>query len=117
MTDFYPLHTPTVMSLHLIQTSRLDGYLRLVSPLEYRAQETMADASSFILQKYQDVTLRQIRSNMQYRWLVRIRMEMIVHFRDVLCKSYPEIGRFMRRDHTSIMSLYRRAKALAEGEQ
>lgn len=107
----------TEISITVIQTNRVDGYLRLISPLEYVAHETMADASRFILQKHPDVTLRQIRSNMQYRWLVRIRMEMIVHFRDVLCKSYPEIGRFMRRDHTSIMSLYRRAKAQAESER
>ncbi len=107
----------TEINIILIQTNRVDGYLRLISPLEYAAHETMADASMFILRRHPEVTLRQVRSNMQYRWLVRIRMEMIVHFRDVLCKSYPEIGRFMRRDHTSIMSLYRRAKALAGGQR
>ncbi len=107
----------TELRITLIQTNRVDGYLRLISPLEYVAHETMADASRFILQKYPDVTLRQILSDIRYRKLVSIRMEMVVHFRDVLGKTYPQIARFMRRDHTSILHLYRKAKALAGGQR
>lgn len=107
----------TELRITLIQTNRVDGYLRLISPLEYLAHETMADAARFILQKYPDVTLRLIVSDLRYRRLVLIRMEMVVHFREVLGKTYPQIARFMRRDHASILHLYRKAKALAGGQQ
>lgn len=103
----------TQLSFTLIQTSRVDGFLRLVSPLEARARDSMADAARFVLEKHPDATLQLVRSDVRARWLVRIRMEMVVHFRDALGKTYPQIARFMRRDHTSILHLYRKAKAQA----
>lgn len=105
----------TQMTFTLIQTSRVDGFLRLVSPQECRARDSMADAARFLLEKHPDATLHLVRSDVRSRWLVRIRMEMVVHFRDALGKTYPQIARFMRRDHTSILHLYRKAKAEAAG--
>ena len=105
----------TQLTFTLIQTSRVDGFLRLVSPLECRARDSMADAARFLLEKHPDATLHLVRSDVRSRWLVRIRMEMVVHFRDALGKTYPQIARFMRRDHTSILHLYRKAKAEAAG--
>lgn len=107
------LYPQTQLNFTLIQTNRVDGFMRLVSPLEYRARDSMADAAHHFLQKYPEATLHLVRSDVRARWLVRIRMEMVVHFRDALGKTYPQIARFMRRDHTSILHLYRKAKAQA----
>jgi len=107
------LYPQTQLNFTLIQTNRVDGFMRLVSTLEYRARDSMADAARHLLQKYPDATLHLVRSDVRARWLVRIRMEMVVHFRDALGKTYPQIARFMHRDHTSILHLYRKAKAQA----
>lgn len=100
----------THVNFTLIQTNRVDGFMRLVSPLEYRARESMADAVRHILDKHPRATLHLVRSDIRTRWLVGIRMELIVYFRDVLGKTYPQIAKFMQRDHTSILHLYRKAK-------
>lgn len=105
----------TELKLHLVQTSTVDGFMRLVSPGEYRARDSMADAVRHILHKHPQATLHLVRSEIRTRSLVRIRMELIVHFRDVLGKTYPQIAKFMQRDHTSILHLYRKAKAEAGG--
>ncbi len=107
----------TQVNFTLIQTNRVDGFMRLVSPLEYRARESMADAVRHVLSKHPQVTLRLLRSDVRTRWLVRIRMELIVYFRDVLGKTYPQIAKFMERDHTSILHLYRKAKAEQQGDE
>ncbi|WP_427928637.1 hypothetical protein [Agrobacterium cavarae] len=105
---FYP---QTQTNFTLIQTNRVDGFMRLVTPLEYRARESMADAVRHILDKHPHATLHLVRSDIRTRWLVRIRMELIVYFRDVLGKTYPQIAKFLQRDHTSVLHLYRKAKA------
>ena len=105
------MHQPrdgTRFSTKLYLSDKADGYMRLIPPEQYFKSETMLDAARAIVAKYEGVKLPVILGDSRSKWIVEIRMEMVVYFRDILGKSYPQIGRFLRRDHTSVISLYRK---------
>jgi chromosomal replication initiator protein len=71
----------------------------------------MAGAEAFGL-KLEDMTGRA-----QPQRIVRARHAVVWCARDVLKESFPRIGKALRRDHTTVMSSYRRAEALLERDK
>lgn len=67
-----------------------------------------AGAEAFSL-KLEDMTARA-----QPQRIVRARHAVVYCAREVLKESFPRIGKALRRDHTTVMSSYRRAQALME---
>ncbi|MND21588.1 Chromosomal replication initiator protein DnaA [compost metagenome] len=104
------LFPATSASVSAYLSSKYDGYLHLISEEQYFHSETMLEAALRILSKYRDVTLALVRGDARTKWMVKIRRELVVYFREVLGKSFPQIASFLRKDHTSIMHLYRTAK-------
>lgn len=70
-----------------------------------------AGAEAFGL-KLEDMTGRA-----QPQRIVRARHAVVWCARDVLKESFPRIGKALRRDHTTVMSSYRRAQALLERDK
>ncbi|MGQ2950100.1 MAG: helix-turn-helix domain-containing protein [Agrobacterium sp.] len=82
--------------------------MRLILPEQFYRIERMEDAATKIMAKHKGVTLAIIRGEARSKWIVKARTEMVVYFRDILGKSYPQIAKFMRRDPTSCLHLYRK---------
>ena len=57
------------------------------------------------------LTLDRIKGRERTKAVTRGRVAVIVALREHLDMSYPEIGRMLRRDHSTIISLHRRAVA------
>ncbi len=70
-----------------------------------------AGAEAFGL-KLEDMTGRS-----QPQRIVRARHAVVWCAREVLKESFPRIGKSLRRDHTTVMSSYRRAQALIERDK
>ncbi|WP_425410085.1 DnaA ATPase domain-containing protein [Hyphococcus sp.] len=70
-----------------------------------------AGAEAFGL-KLEDMTGRA-----QPQRIVRARHAVVWCARDVLKESFPRIGKALKRDHTTVMSSYRRAQALIERDK
>lgn len=70
-----------------------------------------AGAEAFGL-KLEDMTGRS-----QPQRIVRARHAVVWCAREVLKESFPRIGKAMKRDHTTVMSSYRRAQALIERDK
>lgn len=70
-----------------------------------------AGAEAFGL-KLEDMTGRA-----QPQRIVRARHAVVWCARDVLKESFPRIGKALKRDHTTVMSSYRRAQALLERDK
>ncbi len=70
-----------------------------------------AGAEAFGL-KLEDMTGRS-----QPQRIVRARHAVVWCAREVLKESFPRIGKALRRDHTTVMSSYRRAQALIERDK
>jgi chromosomal replication initiator protein len=70
-----------------------------------------AGAEAFGL-KLEDMTGRA-----QPQRIVRARHAVVWCAREVLKESFPRIGKAMKRDHTTVMSSYRRAQALMERDK
>ncbi len=100
-----PIHS-TRAHLYFIQSDAQDGYMRLIRPEQFYRIERMEDAGPKIIANHKGATLAIIRGEARSKWIVKVRTEMVVYFRDVLGKSYPQIARYMRRDPTSCMHLY-----------
>lgn len=63
---------------------------------------SMATIASAVLDKYRDVTMEDLRSSSRARQLVMARRELVVRIRQIRPDiSYPQIGRFICKDHTS----------------
>jgi chromosomal replication initiator protein len=84
--------------------SRLaDASTRRVPTLD-EAARAVADAFG--------LTLEQLMDRGQHQHLVRARHAFVIICRKYLHASFPAIGRFMKRDHTTMMSGFRRGEAL-----
>ncbi|GJL93697.1 MAG: chromosomal replication initiator protein DnaA [Hyphococcus sp.] len=70
-----------------------------------------AGAEAFGL-KLEDMTCRS-----QPQRIVRARHAVVWCAREVLKESFPRIGKALKRDHTTVMSSYRRAQALLERDK
>lgn len=70
-----------------------------------------AAADAFGLQ-FEDMTARA-----QPQRIVRARHAFVWCAREVLKESFPRIGKALKRDHTTVMSSYRRAQALIERDK
>jgi chromosomal replication initiation ATPase DnaA len=57
-----------------------------------------------LIAKWHSVTLEDILGDSRERYIVNARAECAIHFK-AQGKSYPEIGRILNRDHTSIAYL------------
>ena len=73
------------------------------------AMETGAEAFGL---KLEDITGRA-----QPQRIVRARHAIVWCAREVLKESFPSIGKSLKRDHTTVMSSYRRAQALLERDK
>ncbi len=71
----------------------------------------VAAAEAFGL-KLEDMTCRS-----QPQRIVRARHAMVWCAREILKESFPRIGKALKRDHTTVMSSYRRAQALLERDK
>lgn len=100
----------TSITINRYLSDKHDGYLHLISPEQYFYSETMMDATVRILAKYPGVTLALMRGDTRTKWMVKIRREIVIYCRDVLGKSYTQIASFLRKDHSSIINLYRKGK-------
>ena len=56
------------------------------------------------------VSLKEIRSKMRNSLVVRARERLIVRLKDELCWSFPEIGRYIKKDHSTAAVAYHRHK-------
>lgn len=90
-----------------ILKSRLDDRKR-ISTID---DAIAAGAEAFGL-KLEDMTGRA-----QPQRIVRARHAVVWCSREVLKESFPRIGKALRRDHTTVMSSYRRAQALLERDK
>ena len=70
-----------------------------------------AGAEAFGLQ------LEDMTGRAQPQRIVRARHAVVWCARDILKESFPRIGKALRRDHTTVMSSYRRAEALLERDK
>lgn len=61
--------------------------------------------------------LEDMTSRAQPQRIVRARHAVVWCAREVLKESFPRIGKALRRDHTTVMSSYRRAEALLERDK
>ena len=61
--------------------------------------------------------LEDMTSRAQPQRIVRARHAVVWCARDILKESFPRIGKALRRDHTTVMSSYRRAEALLERDK
>ncbi len=63
------------------------------------------------------LTLEDMTGRAQPQRIVRARHAVVWCAREVLKESFPRIGKAMKRDHTTVMSSYRRAQALMERDK
>lgn len=63
------------------------------------------------------LSVAEIRGRAQPQRIVRGRHAIVWCAREVLRESFPRIGKAMGRDHTTVMSSYRRAQALIERDK
>jgi chromosomal replication initiator protein len=63
------------------------------------------------------LSLEEFRSRGQYQRLVRARHAFVIICREHLSESFTRIAKFLGRDHTTIMSGYRRGQALLERDK
>jgi chromosomal replication initiator protein len=90
-----------------ILKSRLDER-RKVSTLD---DAIAAGAEAFSLR------LEEMTGRSQPQRIVRARHAVVYCAREVLKESFPRIGKALKRDHTTVMSSYRRAQALVERDK
>ena len=69
------------------------------------------DISSAVSAEF-GVTSEELKSPARHQTLMRARHAVTILCRDILHESYPRIGRFVERDHATVMSGYRRGLAL-----
>jgi hypothetical protein len=70
-----------------------------------------------VVSRYYDVSVQLIRSDIRQAWVVRPRQVVAYLCRQLTTYSYPQIGRALRKDHTSALSaVHRVQKLLAEGD-
>lgn len=81
-----------------------------LSPVEYEPRlTTFMEIAQTVLMKYRGVTIDHIRSDCRKRRVVMIRREIIHAIRALRpTASLPAIGRFLHKDHTSILNALRR---------
>lgn len=63
------------------------------------------------------LTQADIIGRAQPQRIVRARHAIVYCAREVLAESFPRIGKVLKRDHTTVMSSYRRAQALIERDK
>ncbi len=63
------------------------------------------------------LTRAEITGRAQPQRIVRARHAIVYCAREVLAESFPRIGKALSRDHTTVMSSYRRAQALIERDK
>ncbi len=89
----------------------------LKSRLEDRRKvSTISDAIAAGAEAF-GLKLEDMTSRAQPQRIVRARHAVVWCAREVLKESFPRIGKALRRDHTTVMSSYRRAEALLERDK
>lgn len=90
-----------------ILKSRLEDRRKVVT-----LDDAMAAAAEAFGLQLQDMTCRS-----QPQRIVRARHAFVWCAREILKESFPRIGKALKRDHTTVMSSYRRAQALMERDK
>lgn len=89
----------------------------LKSRLEDRRKiVTLDDAIAAAAEAF-GLSLEDMTSRSQPQRIVRARHACVWCAREVLKESFPRIGKALKRDHTTVMSSYRRAQALLERDK
>lgn len=84
--------------------------------METRRTPTFEEAALAVAAEF-GLTPEEFRSRGQHQRLVRARHVFVMICRQNLQESFPRIARYLGRDHTTMMSGYRRAEALLERDQ
>lgn len=79
--------------------------------LETRRTPSFEETAAAVAEEF-GLTPEEFRSRGQHQRLVRARHVFVMICRENLQESFPRIARFLGRDHTTMMSGYRRAQAL-----
>lgn len=94
-----------------------DAKALLKSRLEDRKKVATIDDAIAAGAEAFGLKLEDMTSRAQPQRIVRARHAVVWCAREVLKESFPRIGKALRRDHTTVMSSYRRAEALLERDK
>lgn len=81
-----------------------------------RKAATMEDAIAAGAEAF-SLNLEDMTARAQPQRIVRARHAVVWCAREILKESFPRIGKALKRDHTTVMSSYRRAQALIERDK
>lgn len=114
---FFPANLSTSASFQVQQATDYQPYEARIEFDGNTPRPMMRHIAMEVLEDHPGVTLEDLRSVKRDRKFVVPRQEAMYQIaRQRPDKSYPEIGRFFNKDHTSVLHAVRKMKALYEGD-